>query len=188
MIKMSEIPTGQFIGGIAIGSHEVFHKMIAFRTHWWERGFTVKYILDTNGRAIAGGRESKEGKQTIFFTPLTPSREKTHEEEEPSGDLSVLPRKTHHHSYWKHDQDAVCWVKWCRVQYQGLRFWHTKPDAAIENNFVLANCLYKASSQNGDRTSFERLSTIAPRVTLRSRWHSQQKHFESALSGVWKQM
>ena len=85
-------------------------------------------------------------------------------------------------------KDAVCWVKLCRAQDQGLRFGHTKSDATIVHNPVLANCIYKVISQNGDRTLFERLSTPAPRVTLRSRWQPQQQHSESASSSVWKQM
>ena len=36
---------------------------------------------------IAGGRESKEGSQTIFFTPLNPSGDNP-DEEEPSDDPS----------------------------------------------------------------------------------------------------
>ena len=57
---------------------------------------------------IAGGRESKEGRQTIFCTPLNPFGY-IPDEEEPSDDLSK-PRKVHYHSKSKKTQDAVCWV------------------------------------------------------------------------------
>ena len=40
---------------------------------------------------IAGGKETKEGRRTIFFTPLNPFA-KDEEEETVDGDLSV-PRK-----------------------------------------------------------------------------------------------
>ena len=40
-----------------------------------------------------------------------------------------------------------------------------------------ADCIYKVISQNGNRTLFERHSTLRPppQVTLRSCWHSQQQ-------------
>ena len=53
---------------------------------------------------IAGGRESKEGRQTSFFTPLNPF-----------GDTSK-PRKVHYHSNWKTSQDAVYRVNLARAQ------------------------------------------------------------------------
>ena len=54
---------------------------------------------------IAGGRESKEGRQTIFFTPLNPFGDNP-SEEEPSDDFSK-PRKVHYHSKWKPREDAI---------------------------------------------------------------------------------
>ena len=58
---------------------------------------------------IAGGRESKEGRLTIFFTPLNPFWNNP-DEEKPSDDLSK-PRKVHYYSKWKTRQDAVHWIK-----------------------------------------------------------------------------
>ena len=53
-----------------------------------------------------------------------------------------------------------------------------------------ADCIYKVISQNGNRTLFERHSTLRPppQVTLRSWWHSQQQQqqSESASSSVWQ--
>ena len=43
-------------------------------------------ILILRSGLVAGGRESKEGRQTIFFTPLNPSGDNP-DEEEPSDDL-----------------------------------------------------------------------------------------------------
>ena len=56
----------------------------------------------------AGGKEDREG-QTIF-TALNLFVEKFPDEEEDSDDLSA-PRRVHHHSSWKHDQDAVYWMR-----------------------------------------------------------------------------
>ena len=64
-------------------------------------------------------RQSKERRQTIFFTPLSPFGDNP-DEEEPSDDLSK-PRKVHCYSKWKNSQDAVSWLNSARTQDQGLR-------------------------------------------------------------------
>ena len=46
----------------------------------------------TKSGLVAGGKESKEGRQTVFFTPLDPFGSDTHEDEGPSEDYSK-PRK-----------------------------------------------------------------------------------------------
>ena len=69
--------------------------------------FNMKSILEQG--LISGGKETKEGRRTIFFTPLNPFG-KDEEEEAVHGDLSVQ-RRLHYSSDWKHDQDAVYWVK-----------------------------------------------------------------------------
>ena len=120
--------------------------------------FNINSILETG--LIAGGRESKEGRQNIFLTPLNPFRENL-DEEAPGDDLSI-PRKVHYQSNWKHDQDAVCWVKLSRAQDQGLRFWQTTSHAMIVHNLVPADCIYRVMSQKGDRTLPERLPTLRP--------------------------
>ena len=98
----------------------------------WSCSFNINSILGT--RLVAGRRESKEGRQKIFFTPLKPFGENP-DQEAPGGDLSIS-RKAHYHRNLKHDQDAVCWVKLSRAQDQGLRFWQTKSNAIIVHNPV----------------------------------------------------
>ena len=105
--------------------------------------FNVTSIL-TSG-LIAGGRESKEGRQTIFFTPLNPFGDNP-DEEGPSEDLSK-PRKVHYHSEWMSRQDAVYWINLARAQDKGLRLWQTRSHAVIVHNFVPADCIYKVISQ-----------------------------------------
>ena len=68
--------------------------------------------------------ENKEGRQTIFVTPLNPFGENP-DEEAPSVDITI-PRKVHYHSNWKRNQDAVYWVELSRAQDQGLRFWRDR--------------------------------------------------------------
>ena len=122
--------------------------------------FNINSILETG--LIVGGRESKEGRRTIFFTPLNLFGDNP-DEEAPSDDLSV-PRRVHYHNNWKHTQDAVHWINLFRAQDQGLRFEQTKSNAIVAHNPVPVDCIYKIISL------FERLSTPrpAPRVTLRS--------------------
>ena len=124
---------------------------------------------------IAGGRESKQGRQTIFFTPLNPFGPNP-DEEKLSDDLSK-PRKVQYESKLKTNQDAVYWINLPRAQDKGLRFWQTRSHAIIVCSSVPADCIYKVISQKGERTLFERLSTPrpAPKIVLKSAWQSQQQ-------------
>ena len=114
--------------------------------------------------ALTGNREE----------PLNPYGQNL-DEEEPSDDFS---RKVHYDSKWKHVQVGVCCVKLSRTQDHGLRIWQTKSNAIIVHNPLPAACIYMVTSQRGDRTIYERLSTPrpAPRLTLKSYWQVQQQH------------
>ena len=58
---------------------------------------------------VAGGKQSREGRQTVLFSPLNSCGQ---DEEEPIHDDMTVPRMFHYCSKWRHDQDAVYWVKW----------------------------------------------------------------------------
>ena len=122
-----------------------------------------------------GGGESKEGRQTIFFTPLNPFGNNP-DEEEPGDDLST-PRKVHYHRKWKNTQDAENWINLARAQHKGSRFWQTRSHGVIVYSSVPADCIYKVISQKTERTFFERLSTPrpAPKIVLKGAWQSQQQ-------------
>ena len=94
--------------------------------------YNANSILET--RLVAGGRECKEGRQTIFFTPLNPYGEIP--DEDASTDDPSVTRMVHYHSNWKCTQDAISCVKLSRAQDQGLRFWETKSKAIIAQIFV----------------------------------------------------
>ena len=134
-----------------------------------------RQLFQHEHRLIAGGKETKEGRQTIFFTPLNPFG-KDNEEEAVHGDLSV-PRKFDYSSNWERDQDAVYWIKLSRAQDQGLRFWQTKSHA-IKHVPVPPDCIFKVTAKKGERTLFERISPPrpAPEITLRSSWQVQQQY------------
>ena len=73
-------------------------------------------------------KESKEGRQTVFFTPLDPCGSDAHEEEGPSEDYS-RPRRVHDHSRWRNDQN--------RAQDLRLQFGQTISNAATMRKFCL---------------------------------------------------
>ena len=76
----------------------------------FHKGSVYNQVSITQSGLVAGGKESKEGRQSVFFTPLGPFGSDAHEEEEPSEDYSK-PRKVHYHCQWRNDQNAVYWVK-----------------------------------------------------------------------------
>ena len=135
---------------------------------------------------IPGGKENDKARQTVFFTPLHPFGNNP-DEEKPLDD-DIVPQKVHHKIYWKHNQDAVHWIKLPRAQDQGLQFWQTKSFAIITHDTVPGGCIYRVISQNGDRVLFERFATPrpAPKVTLKSNWLvlKQQQQQPSLKEGV----
>ena len=89
--------------------------------------YNMKSIMEHG--LVAGGKQSREGRQTVLFSFLHPCGQDN--EEEPIHDDMTVPRKFHDCSKWRHDQDAVCWVKWKEAQYLGLQCWQTKSDAIV---------------------------------------------------------
>ena len=55
---------------------------------------------------VAGGKERKEGRRTIFFTPLDPFNSDADEAESITD--TTKPRKVHYHMHWRPEHDAVC--------------------------------------------------------------------------------
>ena len=110
---------------------------------------------------IAGGRECKEGRQTIFFTPLN----------------------LHYEGISKTNQDAVYWINLARARDKGLQFWLRRSHAISVCSFLLADGIFKVISQRQEKTLFERLSTPrpAPKIVLKSYWHSQQQQLPDTL-------
>ena len=156
------------------------------RTHWWNNNCTridgarhdslrLERVCASQGCSFKINSILENGLNAGGKQQGGTYREKS-SEEAPSDDFTI-PRKVHYHRSWKHDQDAVHWVKLSRAQDQGLRFWQTKSSAIIVRNPLLTDCICGAISQSGDRTLFERLSTArpAPKVTLGSNWQSQQQ-------------
>ena len=120
------------IGGNVIAPELMGHVAVPFR--WKE--FLFHGGCSSRSGLMAGGRESEEGRQAVFFTPLNPFGSNP-DEEEPSND-SLRPRKEHYHSKWKPHQDAVYWINLARAQGKGLQFWQTRSHAIIIHDSVPA--------------------------------------------------
>ena len=67
----------------------------------------MKSILDKD--LIAGERDKKGGRPSNFFTPFSLFGEILMREHLAS--LFRVPRKVHYRSFWKHNQDAVYWLR-----------------------------------------------------------------------------
>ena len=110
---------------------------------------------------VAGGKERKEGLQTIFFTPLDPFNSDANEAELIT-DFNKA-RKVHYQIHWRTEQDVVYWVHLRSAQNAGLEFWHTGCNAIITYRFVPKECVVNVVSESGKREMFAR--QLTPRRT-----------------------
>ena len=119
---------------------------------------------------VAGGKERKEGRQTIFFSPLDPFNSDANESDSIT-DLKK-PRKVKYQSRWSPGQDAVYWIHLSTAQNAGLEFWQTTSNAIITYQSVPKEGVVKVVSESGKRELFARQLTPRerPKVTLRPSW------------------
>ena len=117
-----------------------------------------------------GGKERKEGRQTIFFTPLGPFNSDA-DEAELITDIKK-PRKVHYHIHWRPEQDAVYWIHLSTAQDAGQEFWQTGSKAIFTYQSVPKECVVKVDSESEKRELFARQLTPRerPKVTLRTSW------------------
>ena len=111
---------------------------------------------------VTGGKERKEGRQTIFFTPLGPFNSDANEAESIT-DIKK-PRKVHYQIHWP-ELDAVYWIHLSTAQDAGLEFWQTGSDAIITYQSVPKECVIKVVSESGKRELFAR--QLTPRESCR---------------------
>ena len=96
--------------------------------------FDLKFLLGAG--LIARGREGRENRHTVFFTPLNPWG--TEVEEEYCDDLTK-PRKVHYKTGWTHSQDSVYWIHlghMRKAHEKGIAFWQMKSHAIIAYNTI----------------------------------------------------
>ena len=123
---------------------------------------------------MAGGKERKEGRQTIFFTLLDPFNGDADESE--SIPDTTKPRKVKYEIHWRLEQDAVYRIHLPTAQDAGLEVWQTGAKAIITYQFVPEECVVKVVSESGKRELFARQLTLRERqkVTLRPSWYEIQ--------------
>ena len=89
-------------------------------------GSSVNVNSILQARLNAGGKDTEEGMQKVFFAPLDP-----------------FGNDTHHQSTWKVSQDAVCRINLGKAQEKGLQVWQTRSHASIFYDSVPADCTKK---------------------------------------------
>ena len=139
----------------------------------------LKSIL--GGGLIAGRREGRDNRHTVFFTPLNPWG--TEDVEKFHDDLTQRTR-VHYETGWNHSQDAVYWIHVGRAQEKSTAFWQPKLHAIIAYHPFPPDKIERVISQRGDMTIYQRSSTprLAPRIVLKSTWHEQQQQAAASSS------
>ena len=117
---------------------------------------------------VAGGKERKEGRQTVFFTPLLFTAMQMKQNL-----LQILrsQEKYNNKFIWRLEQ-AVYWIHLSTAQDAGLEFWQTGSNAIITYQSVPKESVVKVVSESGKRELFTRQVTPRerPKVTLRPSW------------------
>ena len=146
-----------------------------WKEYVFHSGISWNFSIHSGEWTNSGKKREWQSSTNSLFSSLNPCGIDP-DEEKPNEDHTV-PQKVHHQTHWKHNQDAVYWIKLSMTQDQGLEFWHAKSFAIITNVTVPGNYTHRVISQNGDRVQFERLATPrqAPKNTLKSNWHTQQQ-------------
>ena len=80
-----------------------------------------------HSRLIAGGKDTRQGRQTVFFTAVNPV---TGSQQDESYDV-MKPRKVPYKTKWKVYQDAENWINLKSAQDKGSAFWQTHSNALI---------------------------------------------------------
>ena len=111
--------------------------------------FNLKSILEAG--LIAGMKESREGGQAVFSTPLDPWGNAIEEKSK------VTCRNQERYTYkteWKGAQDAVCWIHLAKAQEKGMHniLVHKKSHAIIAHKTVPLDCIEGVISQKSETT------------------------------------
>ena len=155
-------------GGIIISPRLMNYVMNPYR--WKQFIYHVGRARDQYSVAeaglVAGGKERKEGRQMIFFTPLDPFNSDANEAE-PITDVKK-PRKVHYQIRWRSEQDAMYWIYLFTAQDAGLEFWQTGSNAIITYQSLPKECVVKVVSESGKREFFFARKTAHTSRTTKS--------------------
>ena len=93
---------------------------------------------------VAGGKERKEGRQTILFTPLDPFNSDADEAESMTD--TTNPRKVQCQIHWRPEQDAVYWIHLFRETAHTSR--STKSDTqTIKGSYEIQYCKHASGNR-----------------------------------------
>ena len=126
---------------------------------------------------MAGGKECKEGRQTIVFTPLDPFNSDANEADSIT-DLKK-PRKLKYQIHWRTEQDAVYCFHLSRAQDAGLELGQTSSNAIITYQSVPNEWVVKVVIESGERERIVRKTALTPRERpkkLRQWWEKGWTH------------
>ena len=99
---------------------------------------TIHLPRGSSTRPILCSRSwTKEGRQTIFFTPLDPLFSDA-DEAQLITDI-MKPRKIHYQIHWRPEQDAVDWIHVSTAQDAGLEFWQTDSNKRMRTSLCQKN-------------------------------------------------
>ena len=112
---------------------------------WVEYMYRVGSSLTCNSitpaGVIAGGRNWKVGRQTVFFTAVDPRNEPQRDQPHDVRYPRVVPYRIK----WTVSQSAVSWIDMKSALDRGLVFWQAKSNAISLNDSVPAECLRESS-------------------------------------------
>ena len=144
-------------GGMIISPRLMNYVMIPYR--WKQFIYHVGRARNQHSIAeaglVAGGKERKEGRQTIFFTPRDPFNSDA-DDAELITDIKK-PWKVHYQIHWRPEQHAVYWIHLSIAQDASPEFWQTDSNAMITYQSVPKECVVKVVSASGKRELFANL-------------------------------
>ena len=140
---------------------------------------------------IAGGKDGKQGRQTVFCRAVKPKEEESsrssaipgvpitieEQSDEENCDMS-RPSVAPYRNHWKVHQNAVYWVHLATVQKLGLVFYQTGSNAIIHYISVPTECITKVMSTKSKDVLFEKVRLTPrpqPRIVLKTARRTQQE-------------
>ena len=118
---------------------------------------------------IAGGKDTKEGRQTVFFTAEDPKSDSQKEEYQ---EVSK-PRMVQYKTKWKVFHDAIWWINLRTAQDEGLEFWQTRSNAIIFYDPAPADCIEKVVNTKTKQILYQ-IALPPPKITLKDTWQVQR--------------
>ena len=125
---------------------------------------------------IAGGKDARKGRQTVFLTAVDPVNEHLTKEQHYH---RVVPYK----SKWKVHENEVYWVNVPVAQKKALTFYQTQSNAMILHNSVPADCIERVVNMKSQEMLFEsaRLSPRPPpKKVLQRAWQVRYEDHQHA--------